>query len=299
MRSKATRRSSFVASAALLALASGCSGYQHFPWLNTQRWPAPMEARNDPLPAGEAARFPPGPEQVRVIRHADPVQVRTAGSAASFPLSHQRKEVRMSSGSGVSCAAGGRAEVLWEDGGSVILYGLTSGIIGSPSRGEPSFLLRDLERARFDPQNEDLYELLGGVQLRARSGPVRVARVRGDILRIANQSKRAAQVGFRDEAIVLDPGQAVDLPLLSSGGQPWKEETVLGPTQGPGFAAFHTAGTEVSDQAGALLAAGPGVVRALGVRVKLAAGDEARFSGLSRTKPESPPHPAEPPAQPR
>src|SRR5262249_3592062 len=134
---------------------------------------------------------------------------------------------------------------------------------------------------------EDLYELVGGATLRARDGPVRVVRVRGDVLRVVNESKRSAQVAFRDATIVLDPGQAGDLPLLSSGGQPEVAAAEAAPAPGPGSQAVREEGTEVSADGASLLAKGQGGVRALGVRVSLDAGAQARFSGL-----EAPPRPA-------
>jgi hypothetical protein len=155
---------------------------------------------------------------VRVLRHADPVHVRMADSAGSVPMSFRRKELRVPAGSGVACSDGGRAEVLWGNGTSMILSGRSDGIVGSPSRGEPSFVLRDIEQVRFDPTTEDLYELMGGAMLRVRDGPVRVTRVRPDVLRVSNEAKHAAQITFLGETIVLDPGHAVDLPILSTHG---------------------------------------------------------------------------------
>lgn len=291
---------------ALLVGASGCAGFQQLPWTSTQRWPGPMENLRDPLPPGEGDLYPPGPEEVRIVRHADPVQVRTAGSSASFPLSFRRKEIRVASGSSVSCAAGGRAEILWPDGGSVILFGRTAGIVGSLSRGEPSFLLRDLEGAQFDPASEDLYELLGGAQLRARAGPVRVLRVREDVLLVSNQSKRSAEVAYLDATIVLDPGQAVHLPILSSpgdpgagsGGRPTAPPRPAGILHGRGFAVERDGEAELSVDGSTIVARGEGVARALGVSVRLGSGDEARFSGLAAPRPgEVSPAAATPPAE--
>ena len=85
------RRAGRAAILALLVVSSGCAGFQQIPWVSSQRWPEPMENLHDPLPPGEGDLFPPGPEEVRIVRHADPVQVRAAGSSASFPLSHRRK----------------------------------------------------------------------------------------------------------------------------------------------------------------------------------------------------------------
>lgn len=273
-------------------LATGCAGFQHFPWFDSQRWPGPMEAAEDPLRAGDATRFPRGPEEVRILRHADPVQVRMAGSAGSIPLSYKRKEMRVSSGSGVMSSGGGRAEVLWPNGSSAVLFGFTDGIVGSPSRGEASLILRDIDEVRFDPKAEDLYELQGGAKLRVRSGPVRVTRPRRGILNIANESKRSAQVAFRDATIVLDPGQAVDLPILTGSAQVAGDnstgERKLATTQGSGFTLEAGEGATATAEAGALVARGNGVVRALGVQVALAPGTEARFSGLVRTPGSTP-----------
>ena len=68
--------------AAVLSSA-GCAGFQENPWVDTQRWPGPMPSKHTPLPPGEGELHPPGPEEVRILRHADPVQVRTAGNSAS------------------------------------------------------------------------------------------------------------------------------------------------------------------------------------------------------------------------
>ena len=242
-----------------------------------------MEAGTEPLPPGDATRYPRGPEEVRVLRHADAVHVRMAGSAGSVPLSYRRKEMRVPAGSGIACDDGGRAEVLWGSGTSVILSGHSDGIVGSPSRGEPSFVLRELDQVRFDPTSEDLYELMGGAMIRVRDGPVRVVRVRPDVIRVENDAKHATQIAFRDETIVLDPGHAVDLPLLSGGASPAKGEAKLVWMQGPGFGAAREETAEVSADGGALVARGTGDVRALGVRVRLDAGTEARFAGLPAT----------------
>jgi hypothetical protein len=216
-----------------------------------------------------------------------------AGSAGSIPLSYKRKELRVSSGSGVLCSGGGRAEVLWPNGSSAVLFGFTEGIVGSPSRGQASLILRDIDQVTFDPKAEDLYELQGGAKLRVRTGPVRVTRPRRDVLNIANESKRSAQVAFRDATIVLDPGQAVELPILKSSapaagdnstGQP-KVSTM----QGPGFSLEAGDGATATAESGALVARGNGVVRALGVQVALAPGTEARFSGLLRVPVPVPP----------
>jgi hypothetical protein len=277
--------------AALLLSAGGlftssCTGFQHNTFFPSQRWPEPMETAK-PLPPGDATLYPPGPEEVRVIRHADPVQVRAAGNAGAVPLSFHRKEMRVASGSGVSCSEEGRVEVLFDSGSSVVLYGQCNAIIGSPSRGEPSLFIRDLEQVRFEPVAEDLYELSGGTRLRARAGPIRASLARKDVIRIANESKRSAQVAFLQETIVLDPGQAVFVPILSTGSRPPEATSALADAAAPGFHAAHAKTIEVTTDGSALVARGEGEVRSLGVRVKLPAGAEARFVGLGARTPNA------------
>jgi hypothetical protein len=183
--------------------------------------------------------------------------------------------------------------VLWPNGSSAVLFGFTEGIVGSPSRGEASLILRDIDQVTFDPKAEDLYELQGGAKLRVRTGPVRVTRPRRDVLNIANESKRSAQVAFRDATIVLDPGQAVELPILKSSapaaGDNSTGQPKISTTQGPGFSLEAGDGATATAESGALVARGNGVVRALGVQVALAPGTEARFSGLLRVPVPVPP----------
>jgi hypothetical protein len=273
----------------LLGVATSCTGFYHVTIISTQRWPEPMDGPK-PLPPGDATLFPAGPEEVRVIRHADPVQVRAAGSAGAVPLSYRSKEMRAASGSGVSCSDEGRAEVLFDSGSSVVLYGHCDAIIGSPSRGEPSLFLRELEQVVFEPVVEDLYELAGGARLRARDGPIRANLYKKDVLRVANESKRAAQVAFLQEMVVLDPGQAVLMPILSTGARPPEKPVELADSIGPGFHAAHAQAVDVSQAEGGLLARGEGEVRSLGVRVTLPPGAEARFVGLGQLR-EAPPKP--------
>jgi hypothetical protein len=267
----------------LVAGLASCTGWQHVTLIPSQRWPGPMETKH-PLPAGDATLYPPGPEEVRVLRHADPVQVRQAGSAGAVPLSYRRKELRVASGSGVTCSEEGRVEILFDSGSSVVLYGHCNAIVGSPSRGEPSLFVRDLEQVRFDPVAEDLYELSGGTRLRARDGPIRANLYKKDVLRIANESKRSATVAFLQETIVLDPGQAVLVPVLSTGSRPPEAAEALTDVAGPGFHVAHSKAVDVTPSEGALLAKGEGEVRSLGVRVRLPEGAEARFVGLGQRK---------------
>lgn len=288
----------------LFTLTPGCAGFWRFPWGTTQRWPGPMETKFDPLPPGDSDLYPPGPEDVLVVRHADPVQVRPAGLSSSFPLWFYNKSLRMSSGSAVYSAPGGRVEVIWPSATSVLLFGRGSGIIGSKSRGEPTFIIRQVERAEVTFKKEDQIELLGGAQLAAHSGPFILDHTRDNILRVRNQSKAAGQIAYRDEIFVLDPGQVIDLPLLSAGAKPRRSESGLSTLAGAGFGVEYSGHVEVlsKDADVTLRALGDHEIHALGVRVRLEPDGEVRFGGLTKASASSAPsssgaHPS-PPATP-
>ena len=167
---------------------------------------------------------------------ADPVQLKPAGEHAAFPLRYFDKRRRTNAGSWVFVSAGGKAELLWPDNGTtVVLFDLCTGIVGSPSSGEPNFILRDVQRAEFMLSDGDQIELMGGALLTADSGPWLVERRSFDILRVKNQSKEPGEVAYREANFVISPGHAVDLPLGTTGGAPSPEipGTVVVP--GPGF----------------------------------------------------------------
>jgi len=44
--------------------------------------------------------------------------------------------VRVHAGSEVSSAPGGRIEVLWSNGNSIVLFDGGAGVVGSPSKGQ-------------------------------------------------------------------------------------------------------------------------------------------------------------------
>jgi hypothetical protein len=281
-----------------VCLASpSCAGFWRWPWGTTQRWPGPMEATVDPLPPGDSQLYPPGPEDVLVVRHADPVQVRPAGLPSSFPLSFYNKSLRVSSGSAVYSAPGGRVEVIWPSATSVVLFGRGSGIIGSKSRGEPTFIIRQVERAEVTFKKEDQIELLGGAQMSAHSGPFVLDHFRDNILRVRNQSKSAAQIAYREANFVLDPGQVIDLPLLSVGSKPVRKESGLSTLNGGGFRVEYSGQVEVlsKDADVALRALGEHDIYAMGVRVRVERDDEVCFGGLTKTPNLAPPKVEEPP----
>jgi hypothetical protein len=297
-------------------LLAGC--YPDTPILiKTQRLPRPMEDKVSPLPPGTLDQYPPGPEEVTVVRHADPVQIRPAGLSSSFPMPFYSKQARVNSGTWVLCGAGGRSEVFWPNGSRVLLDGHGTGVIGSASRGEPTFSLHELDRARILLMPEDRIELLGGAILVVDEplapppepaprpqvqgaddqdtsldteapiemgphavGPIVLEHPREEIMRVINRCKESATVLFREESLRVEPGEALDIPLLDAGGRPFQPD--------PGFQTL--AGRvevrgEVEVVSGphgeALRALGEHEMRALGVRVRLDTGEAANFSDLS------------------
>lgn len=297
----------------LLLLASAALPCGCIWWRDTQRWPAPMEARVDPLPPGDSANHPPGPEEVSLIRHADPVQVRPAGALQGHPLAFYEKKVRLTAGGAVIVAPGGRAEVLWPEGSSIVLFGRGVGWVGSPSRGEPMFELQEVERATLSLREGDSVRLLGGSVLTGASGPYVLEKDTANAtLWVHNQSKGSVQVAFREELFELGPGQALLLPLLSAGGAPFSEDPSLERVSGPGFNVRMLGTLDVEQDSTSLRVSAERTsmdgreARALGVRVRLEQGDSVIFGGLGNTparnaaptltEDEPPPPPSPPPA---
>lgn len=272
--------------AALLCLAS-CAGRSRWPNFSTQQYPGPMTQEVVPLPPGAVESYPPGPEEVIVTRLADPVQLLPAGQSAPFPLRFFDKRRRANAGAWVFSAPGGRAEVLWPDGTSLVMTDLCTGIIGSPSRGEPDFIMRDLERVVFNLKTGDQVELLGGALLAAHSGPWVVDRRLFEILRVRNQSKEPGEVSYRDRVFLIEPGQTIDLPLLSAGGNPIPETPGAKEVAGPGFEVSIYGDVQVAEVADGvqLTANGEHEISGLGVRLHLAEGETAVLGGLGRNRP--------------
>ncbi len=290
--------------AALVAglACDSCGGLWRWPWGATQRWPGPMESLSDPLPPGDRELYKEGPEDVLVLRHADPCQVRPAGYASSFPLTFVKKQLGVHSGSCVYTAPGGRLEVLWPDGSSVILLGRGAGIIGSKSRGEPVFVFQEVERAEIELKATEDIELVGGARLSAKGGPFLLERLRSDLLRLKNQSKGPGEVAYRDAVFHLDPGEIVDLPLGTTSGAPRPAQAGWTTTQKDGLSASWQGQLEVVDDGRGLglRALGEHEIRALGLRVRLERDEEVRFVGLGDLAPQpaAGTPPASGPAQP-
>ncbi len=271
-----------VAGLVAVAVAPSCGGIIRVRYDKSQTWPEPMQAMSDPLPAGDESIYPPGPEEVVVVRHADPVHVRPAAQSGSFPLTFYDKERRMNAGGWLYSMAGGRVEVIWPNGSSIALNGQTTAVIGSPSRGEPVLIFWELDHARIEMEEGETIALLGGALLHANEGTIIAERLRGDVQRVRNQTKGEMRVDFRDESFALDPGEIIDLPLLSTGSEPLAEIPGSRSIPGDGFQVDVLGQVSVlDDERGVrVLAEGEHQIRGLGVRVRLLEGEQVLFEAL-------------------
>jgi hypothetical protein len=266
---------------------ASCGGRSRWPNFSTQQWPEPMESTQAVLPPGVESEYPEGPEEVILRRLADPVQLKPAGQHAAFPLRYFDKRRRANAGAWVFVSAGGKAEVLWPDTGTtLVLYDLCTGIVGSPSRGEPNFILREIERVEMRLSDGDQVELPGGALLTADSGPWLAEKRSFSILRIKNQSKKSGEVAYRDEVFLLGPGHTLDLPLGTTGGKPILELPGTRQIPGPGFDLSVFGDVQVEEDLQGFVVSGQGEheIQGLGVRVQLGPGESARFSGLGDGK---------------
>lgn len=255
-----------------LALLSSC-------YVNTQRHPKPMVAPDD-LPPGAANLFAMGPEEALVVRHSDPVHVRRPGEVSSFPLHFYNKTLRVNAGSWVQSGAGGKAEVLFPGDTSLTLTGRCTAVLGSTSRGEPVALFLELDQVRISLGPTEYVRLLGGAVLSGEGGPYVIDRLRGDILLVANRSSKALQLAFREERLVLAPGEVVHLPLLEAGGGPIEADPAFERLNGPRFDVSVSGALQLlraEPQVLELQAEGPHEVRALGLVLRMDDGDRVRF----------------------
>ena len=269
----------------LLPLLTGC-------WIDTQRHPGPMIAEEGPLPPGSADQFEAGPEEVIVTRLADPVFVRRPQEASSFPLYHYRKQERLNAGSWVFAGAGGRVEVLYPGGTSVMLLGHGAGVVGSESRGEPLFFFEEVDRAVLHLGEDEQVRLLGGAVLTANGGPVALERQEDDVLRVINRSLKTCWVAYREEVLQLDPAEVVDLPLLDGGTGPLASpegfKRLRVGDDGPPVDVRGDVEASVEPGATRLRASGEHEVLALGLRLRLDPGDEVVLSTLDAPEDSQP-----------
>jgi hypothetical protein len=259
-----------------------------------------MRASADPLPPGDTSLHKPGPEEVLVVRHADPVQVRPAGALQGRPMEFFDKTAQVNAGGAVIVAPGGRAEVLWPSGASAVILGEGVAWIGSPSRGEPIVQFDELERARLELREGDTVRLLGGALLSGAGGPYLLEHTADGVVSVHNQSKAGVSIAFREERFELSPNQTVRLPLLSSGGSPFVDDPALRRVDGDGLSVRLSGPLECREESGVLQVSAPadaqGHVRGLGVRIDLPAGAQVRFKALPVREGASSPAPT--PARP-
>ena len=273
---------SFAAVCAAALVLCGC---------NAQIFPQPMKDARRPLPPGAAANWVEGPEEVTVVRHADPVRLRTPGALSGYPVRFYEKTQRVRAGTGVIASAGGKVEVVWPLGTAIMMFGPATGVVGSTSRGEPTFVFEELGRARLDLLEGDIVRLLGGAILTGPSGPYLVELVRDEVIRVTNQSKQPVSVAFRQADFELGPGQRVDLPLVHGGGAPRAGFEGFQTVSGPGFAVEvqGEASSDVTDRSVEIASEGTSLVRGLGVLVDLPPGQRATFTGLREGREPSEP----------
>lgn len=266
-----------------LPLLAACVVDSRWPRIVTQKVPAPMVSVVGALLPSElegVISIEPGSESVLVLRHGDPVQVRPAGRSAAYPLAFHDKDVHLRAGSSILCSPGGKVEVLWLGGTSVMFSGRTAGVVGSPQRGEPTFAFLEIDSALLYLREGDQVFLMGGTLLTADGGPIALEGLDSGVLRVENQSKAEARILFRDTEIILGSGEEVHLPFVSAGvgldgsgfGAGFAGEAAL---QVEGAAALfaHPEGVRV-------IARGDNEVRALGVRLQLAEGEEVLLRGV-------------------
>ena len=269
----------------LLPFLAACVADSRWPRIETQQWPSPMQTvpgEFDVSTLHGIISSEPGIEEVSVLRYGDPVQVRPAGGTAAYPLAFHDKEVKLKSGSWVLCSPGGKVEILWNGGTSVVFSGRTTGLVGSEGRGEPTFAFVELESAILNLGPGDQVRLLGGAEISADAGPIAVERLDSGVLRVENQSKRAARIRFREADYMLDQGQEIHLPLLSAGGaplgaltdsrRPGRDKRLI-QLEGAAELLPHPEGVRV-------IMTGAHEIRGMGLRMQLAPGEELIVRGV-------------------
>ena len=217
-----------------------------------------------------------------VVRISDPVHISRPGEISSFPLYYFRKQLRLNAGSWIFSGAGGRAEILYGDSSRILLFDVTSGVVGSASRGEPMFFFEELSRASVTMENPEQVRLLGGAILACTGGPFVIERIRPQILRVRNRSEHRGRVAYLEEVFLLDPGDVIDLPLLDEGTAP-REALLSFQTLGEGPGQLEVRGSveRIESAAGVRLrATGEHEIRANGLRLRLDRGDDVQFFEL-------------------
>lgn len=281
--------------AASLVLALACAACIPYP----QRAPGPLIPPEGSVPVAQPAA--PLDATITVQRHSDPVFVRRPGARDDYPMTYYEKRERVAPGSMIRTGAGGRAEILYSpDASTVLLFEEGRVTLGDPERDEPLVAFHSVTRALLTLTGEDRIELVGGASLRGDprqvTGPILLEAARGRILRVTNQSKLDVTIELRDLVLPLASGSTIDLPLLATGTAPTPERAPPARVElADGRAALLHGEVERQGEPAWFQAARPAAVEALGLTVTLAAGERARFSGLSE---QSAVPPADPNAEP-
>jgi len=128
----------------------------------------------------------------------------------------------------------------------------------------------------------DEVQLVGGAILRGESGPYVLDRLYEDILRVHNQSKGPLEIAYREALFELGPGHSVDLPLIEAGSVPL-DRVGFRRVAAEGFDVGVRGTAQTLEEPGALrvVASEATEVEALGVRLRLAAGEEVLLDGLT------------------
>ncbi len=285
-----------------LLCVAACAGTQRLPGPLP---PSALEALPDAVPSSQV--------EASVVRHSGPVRVQRPGAPTAFDLLFFRKRERALPHSAVEVGEGGRAEVLWGEGdGSLVLFDEARALLGDPSRGEALATLEDLSRAQVHLPPGAWIGLPGGIELwgdaAERSGPFRCERLEQSLLRVKNESRWTARVVLGGSELALPPLDAIDIPILSSAssitpgdarsGSPDPLET--GGTSwevgGSRIEVFGEASAQGSTGELQVVARGASAVEGLGVRVRLAEGEELALRPLSPRAAEEPRSTGSPPS---
>ncbi len=268
---------------------------------STQRLPEPLPPPAlEALPESLPGELPSSQAEASVVRHSGPVRVQRPGAPSAFDLLFFRKRERALPRSAVEVGRSGRAEVIWGEGeGSLVLFDEARALLGDPSRGEALATLEDLSRAQVHLPPGAWIGLPGGAELwgdaAERSGPFRCERLGQALLRVKNESRWTARVVLRGFELTLSPLEAIDVPILSgsspsgTGGTPWEVGGSLVEVYGEASAQGSAGELQV-------VARGASAVEGLGVRVRLAGGEELALRPLSPRSAEEPRAAGSPPS---
>ncbi len=251
-------------------------------YIDTQRYPGMLKPITKPLPDGAKATFARGPEEALVIRHSDLVSVRIAETLSTIELRWYDKGARVPAGSWVYSGPQGFAEVLLPGATQVMLRGNCAGVVGSESRREPIFTLMEVSDATVIFGEIGQIQLPGGALLEADNGMFGIRELRKNLIRVSNRSGRKGTISYREEIIVLDPSDSIDLAVLDVGTAPFEldpdSRTVL--SDGGRIELRGDLGVQASREGARIRAAGPSDITGYGLVVRLDVGDEILFEGL-------------------